>query len=87
MENTEISHKKQELLKRGYSSFNENCFLSDFTILDLNYLNNDNDINHIYNKFLEDITHLVDKHLPLIKCTKKESKLKVKPWINHRIQN
>ena len=24
--------------------------------------------------------------MPLIKCTKKESRLKMKPWINHRIQ-
>ena len=76
----------QDILKCDYSSFNENSFLNDFTKIDLNYLHNDNDINHIYNKFLEDITNLVDKHVPLIKCTNKELKLKTKPWINHRIQ-
>ena len=86
LETTNISHKRQELLKRDYSSFNENCFLNDFTILDLNYLRDDNDINYIYNKFLEDITNLVDKHVPLIRCTNRESKLKTKPLINHRIQ-
>ena len=86
LENINISHKKQELLKRDYSSFNGNSLLSDFTMLDLHYLKNDNSINHIYDKFLEDVTNLVDKHVPLIKCTKKESKLKMKPWINHRIQ-
>ena len=75
LENISISHKKQELLKHDYSSFNENSFISNFTILNVNYLNNHNDINHIYNKFLEDITNLVDKHVPLIKCTNKESKL------------
>ena len=86
LENKYISQKKQDILKRDYSSFNENSFLNDFTIFDLNYLHNDNDIKHIYNKFLEDITNLVDKHLLLIKCTNKELKLKTKPWINHRIQ-
>ena len=67
MENTNISYKKLEFLKRDYSSFNENSFLNDFTILDFNYHNNENDINHIYNKFLEDITNLIEKHIPLIK--------------------
>ena len=86
LETTNFSHKKQELLKRDYSSFNENSFLNDFTIIDFNYLRDDNDINYIYNKFLEDITSLVDKHVPLIRCTNRESKLKTKPWINHRIQ-
>ena len=86
LENTIISQKKQDILKRDYSSSNENSFLNDFTKLDLNYLHNDNDINHIYNKFLEDITNLVDKHVPLKKCTNKELKLKTKPRINHRIQ-
>ena len=81
LENANISHKKQDLLKCDYSSFNEHSFLND-----LNYFNNCNDINHIYNKFLEDITNLVDKHVPLMKCTNIESKLKVTPWINHRIQ-
>ena len=86
LENTNISQKKQDILKRDYSSFNENSFLNDFTKLDLNYLHNDNDISHIYNKFLEGIANLVDKHVPLIKCTNKELKLKTKPWINHRTQ-
>ena len=52
----------------------------------MNYLNNDSDINRIYDKFLEDITTLVEKHVPIIKCTNHESKLKAKPWINNRIQ-
>ena len=74
------------MLKRDYSSFNENNFLNNFITHDLNYFNNDNDINYISNKFLEYITNLVEKHVPLLKCTNKESKLKAKPWINHRIQ-
>ena len=53
MENTNISCKKLELLKRDYSSFNKNNFLNDFTTLDFNYLNNENDINHTYNNFLK----------------------------------
>ena len=68
--NFKYSYKKLELLKRDYSSFNENNFLNDFATLDFNYLNNDNDINHIYNKCFEDITNLVEKHVHPINCTK-----------------
>ena len=31
------------------------------------------------------MSNLVDKHVPLIKYTNKDSELKTKPWINHRI--
>ena len=84
-ENANISYKTQELVKRDYSAFNETSFLNDFTMLDLSYLNTANDINHTYNRVLEDITSLIEKHVPIIKCTNKESRLKAKPWINHRI--
>ena len=49
LENANFSHKKQELLKCDYSSFNENSFLSNFTILDLHYLNNNKLIISIIN--------------------------------------
>ena len=39
LEITNISHKKQELLKRDYSSLNENVFLSD--------VNNDNNKSYL----------------------------------------
>ena len=44
------------------------------------------DINNNYDQFLKDITLLVEKHVPTKQCSKKESKLKGKPWINYRVQ-
>ena len=86
MENANSSHKNLELFKRDYSSFDERSFLSDFTRLDFNYLYEDSDIDWTYNRFLEDITTLADKHVPIIKYPKKEAKLIAKPWITNRIK-
>ena len=38
------------------------------------------------NRFLENLNDLVKKHTPLKKLTKKDIKLRNKPWINNRIQ-
>ena len=86
VENANISYKELEILKSDYSSFNEKNFLSDFSAMDFNYVYNSIDVDCVYNKFLDDITSLVEKHVPTKRCTKKELKLKAKPWINKRIQ-
>ena len=64
--------------KHDYSSFDERSFISDFNKLELSYIDIDTDINGNYNKFSQDINMLVEKHVPVKKCTKKESKIKAK---------
>ena len=86
VDNTNISYKELELLKSDYSSFNEKNFLNDFIKMDFNYIYNATDVDYAYNKFLDDVTSLVEKHVPTRIYTKKELKLKSKPWINRRIQ-
>ena len=86
VDNTNISYKELEILKSDYSSFNEKNFLNDFIKMDLNYIYNATDVDYAYNKFLDDVTSLVEKHVPTRIYTKKELKLKSKPWINRRIQ-
>ena len=54
--------------------------------MDFNYVYNSTDFNCAYNKFIDDVTSLVEKHVPTKRCTKKQLKLKAKPWINKRIQ-
>ena len=71
VENANISYKELEILKSDYSSFNEN-FLSDFSAMDFNYVYNSIDVDCVYNKFLDDITSLAEKHVPTKRCTKKE---------------
>ena len=46
---------------------------------------NDN-TNDAFNSFYKTLTEILDHHAPLIKITKKERTLHLKPWINKEIQ-
>ena len=52
----------------------------------MNYINDASDIDTNYDKFLSDLTLLVNKHVPSRMTTKRELKFKSKPWISYRIQ-
>ena len=85
----EKSVPKLNLYKRDFSSFNENEF--NETILDLDWddlikLHN-NDPNFSFNKFHNTITYYLDEFAPYKKITKKDYKLKFKPWISNEILN
>ena len=47
---------------------------------------NDNNINDAFNSFYKTLTEILDHHAPLIKITKKERTLHLKPWINKENQ-
>ena len=87
LQNTLISHDESGSLKHDYSKFNDEKFLEEFNQLDFTYLeDSDNDINNKFDRFLNDLTSLTKKHAPIKKRSRKEMKLKDKPWINNRIQ-
>ena len=54
--------------------------------MEFSYLNDSSDNISNYDQFLKDITLLVEQDVPTKQCSKKESKLKGKPWINYRNQ-
>ena len=87
MKNANIRHIKSATMKYDYSNFHENEFIDDFHQIDFSYLDSINsDANINYSKFFSDLTEVVNKNAPIIQCTKKEIKLRNKPWINKRIQ-
>ena len=75
------------MYKRDYSNFNENEFkeavdgLDWHSIVDINQ----KDPNHLLNNFYNSITYLLDEFAPKKKVTRKEYKLKFKPWITNVI--
>ena len=86
LKNTHVSHSKSESLKYDYSKFVEDAFLEDFNQIDFNYLeNSDLHINSKFDRFLKDLNTLTNKHAPIKRLSRKERKLKDKPWINKRI--
>jgi len=72
VENANISYKELEILKSDYSSFNGRNFLSDFTAMVFNYINYATDVDHAYNKFLDNTTSLVEKMYLLRDVLKKK---------------
>ena len=86
LKNTHVSHSKSESLKYDYSKFVDDAFLEDFNQIDFNYLeNSDLDINNKFDRFLKDLNTLTNKHAPIKRLSRKEKKLKDKPWIYKRI--
>ena len=87
LKNTQVSHNKLESFKYDYSRFKEDKFLDDFNQIDFTYLeNSDLDVNNKFDRFLKDLNTLTNKHAPIKRRSRKEMKLKYKPWINNRIQ-
>ena len=73
--------------QHDYSKFDQEKFLADFTNLNFEYLNdNQSDVNGKFNRFLGDLDKIIRKHAPLKKLTKRNLKLRNKPWINSKIQ-
>ena len=86
LKNTHVSHSKSESFKYDYSKFKEDKFLDDFNQIDFTYLeNSDLVVNNKFDRFLKDLNTLTDKHAPIKRRSRKELKLKEKPWINNRI--
>ena len=84
--NVNITQNKSTVFKSDYSNFNEINFVHDFNEIDFGYLNEVFNIDSNYGQFLKDIVSLVEQHVPTRKCSKRESKFKIKPWITKRIQ-
>ena len=86
LKNSHVTYSKSELFIYDYSRFNKDAFLEDFNQVDVSYLeNSDLDVNNKFSRFLQDLTSLISKHAPSRKKSRKEMKLKDKPWINNRI--
>ena len=59
----------------------KSVFQVDFTYLE----NSDFDVNNKFDRFLKDLNTLTNKHALIKRRSRKEMKLKDKPWINKRI--
>ena len=74
-----IDFKNVNFFQRNYSNFTSEHFRNDVSIQ--NWTNDLEDVNDQFNDFFWRLEGCVDRHAPLKKLTKKELKLKSKPWI------
>ena len=62
-------------------NFDQTKFLTDLKELNkLNHLNLEN-VNGMFNAFQNKFTEIIDRNAPYKTLSKKESKLRTKPWI------
>ena len=86
LKNTQVRHDKSESFKYDYSKFKEDKFLDDFNLINFTYIeSSDMDVNKKFDRFLKDLNTLTNEHAPIKKLSRKEIKLRDKPWINNRI--
>ena len=82
--NNNVSHKNVNIYGRNYSKFNSKDFRDDIYMQ--KWENNLTDVNELYDEFITKLNSCVDKHAPIKKLTKKEIKMKSKPWITVNIR-
>ena len=82
-------HQKQNVFKRDLTNFNKNKLIDELNEIDwtteIDILSED--INKSFILLETKINDIIEKHMPLKKLTKKEIKLKQKPWITKEIRN
>ena len=85
----EIVINKINIFERNFRNFNENEFLESMNLINWNsILQMDLENPNISLQLLHDnFVYLLDEFAPYRKISKKEFKLKAKPWINHEILN
>ena len=81
---TNITFKSKTYYKRNYTNFNEASFLDDLSIQQ--WENHLQDPNDKYNDFYWRLENCINRHAPIRKLSKKELKIKSKPWITPMIQ-
>ena len=82
-----ITYKNLSYFQHDLFKLNEENLHTDFSNVDLSYLNEGAlDVNAKFNRFLSSLDDLVKAHAPLKKLTKRDIKLRNKPWINGKIK-
>jgi len=79
-----VSLKNTKIYGRDYSKFNPKDFKNDISTQ--KWENDLTDINELYGEFITKLNSCVDRHAPIKKLTKKEIKIKSKPWITANIR-
>ena len=84
-----INHAKKNpsshtpLFKPNWSSFNKENFILDYSDIDWKKTLQPvvGDVNDSFEVFYSHMSNLLDRHVPMIKLTKKQIKTRCKPWI------
>lgn len=76
--------KNLKIYKRDYSNFDESALIQDIQSVDWQgvlHANANPDPNVLFDSFHTRISDIIDVHIPLIQPSKRELRMKSKPWI------
>ena len=78
----DIIHKEPMLI-RDMSKFDTKFFLGDLgAALDMLYFNEKDCVNENFEKFVSVFTETINNHAPMRRASRKEKKIKSKPWLS-----
>ena len=73
---------KYQIYRRDYSYFNEESLLAEVQSINWDdVLPVETDVNSLFESFYVKISETINRHVPLKKLSKRESRLRAKPWI------
>ena len=81
-----INYKSCSYYQHDYSNFDEQKLIDDVVSQPVMFSDLDIDVNRMFDEFHDNLAALIERHAPLKKVSKKNLKLKSKPWINDNIQ-
>ena len=74
--------REEDTYIRDYSNLDERIFIEKFEQIDWDEtFQGMNDVNQIFGTFYSTATNIIDQHIPLRKLSRRERKLRSKPWI------
>jgi len=76
------SQRQRSKLKRNFKKLDKEKFIKDLN--DVEWRLNDN-VNESFDNFLNDLSSLIDKHVPLERISRRQQKLSQKPWLTSGI--
>ena len=76
-----------KIFKRDYSKFDEQVLISEIQLIDWETVSvsNDNACN-VFKSFYSNFSRIIDKHIPVKQLSRREIKLKSKPWISNALR-
>ena len=75
-----------KMYKRDYSSFDQNALISEIQSIHWQVLFSDHNPSAMFNSFYKEISNIIDRHVLIKQLSRKELKIRSKPWITPAIR-
>ncbi len=75
-----------KIFKRDFSHFNEQNFLQEMQLVNLNLESLNDNVNEMFDIFNSKLMKIIDKHIPLKQLSRRDVKHRSKPWITSGIR-